>query len=1626
MIIKTNFFSVITALSNLNWIFISLFVIVLVFIYFTRKPEINSESDFVKTYYELKYNNGKFGNFILYSGILIIVIEITYSFFELRARNIAIQNFSIGFAFLLLYVFVKKNSFLLKNIRYVYIFLYVSYLLFIFKNIVFNDFNLITYTAYLICIYFSFTIYENLKEFIILSLFLLLLMLVLFIGEYVPVKLNLTLFLATAIITFLNYLRHLSDIDYKSSLLFTNETVQKEELLSIVSNKNGEISFCSDSFEKILGYKPTELLGLNYWTLTEDPEFVDKNYTAVENKAYIRKLKCKNGTYKYIQWTDKKFSIELILAIGKDVTEIQQIQNQYQNVIENATDLIYETDKNGNFTYLNKFVKEALGYSLDETINKNYTEFIRKDYIIKSNLFIENLRHENFEAFEIPIVKKNGDTIWVSQIVTLNKNKEGVIIGYSAIARDITNIKKLEAAKAKSEYKNTTYNEALKNFTKKSYSKDETFDDILKNILATTAKCMDINRVSYWSYIDDKLKCENLYNLSKNDFEKGFVIIKQDYPTYFETITNEYQIVANDITNNPKTIELALEYARKNDVKSLLDTPVYFNGILVGILCLETTTKVKNWDTEDTNFARSISDIISITIESQKRIHAEINLEYKTKLLQEINGFTDVFLKTKNVSLEIENVINAIGNASNIDRISFYENDSIKKTFSQKNRWELASKSATELNKNLTNHPNTIFEEIYAEAIQNKHYSKIVSKIDNSVLKQFFESANAKSVLIIPIILKNDLYGFFAFNDLHQERIWSDDEIALFCSLANNIAATVERNQNEKAINESEEKFRLLADNVPGAIYLSRNDEDFTKIYLNDYIETLTGYKKSDFLENKIIYGDIIHPEDKREVFGLLAQSIQTKKPYHFNYRITKKNNQTAWIEEFGEAISKDGKIEYFEGIFIDITEKKLAAEKLAYKSDLLSAIAKITNQFLVTVNVESNLEENLAIIGNAAKIDRVYYFTNSDENKTVTQKYEWVSKGTSPEIDNPELQNYSHSNFQEFIDVLKNKKEYNIIVKNLENEVYRQSLESQNIQSILVLPIFVKEKFHSFIGFDDCNSERIWSDDEINILQTLANNISTAIERNINETIIKESEEKFKLIANNIPGTVYLSEYDEVSTKLYVNDQIERLTGYKKSDFFENKISYLDLIVPEQKKSVIEYQRSRIEQKRAFQSVYQIKQKNNTLIWVEEFGDVILNKLNNVDYIGGIYFDITKRKETEKAIEERDYAESANRAKSDFLANMSHEIRTPLNGIIGFTDLLMNTKLENIQKQYMNTISQSANLLMEVINDVLDFSKIEAGKIELEIEKHDVQELTSQIIQLLNYQSNLKEIDLFLNIDPNVPKYLWVDAVRIKQILVNLLSNAIKFTEKGKIELNISLQKNISTSIKVIRFSVKDTGIGIKKENQEKIFNAFSQEDSSTTRKFGGTGLGLSISNKLLELTGSKLEIKSEFEKGSEFFFDVRLKSSDASTLIKENFENIKIEIIDPELRSEKIQENYKILIVEDNKINMLLAKTLVKQILPSASIYEATDGKQALEKFEIIKPDLVLMDIQMPIMNGYDATIAIRKLKFGVAPIIALTAGTVIGEKEKCIDVGMNDYVSKPIVKAVLEKVINKWINV
>lgn len=401
--------------------------------------------------------------------------------------------------------------------------------------------------------------------------------------------------------------------------------------------------------------------------------------------------------------------------------------------------------------------------------------------------------------------------------------------------------------------------------------------------------------------------------------------------------------------------------------------------------------------------------------------------------------------------------------------------------------------------------------------------------------------------------------------------------------------------------------------------------------------------------------------------------------------------------------------------------------------------------------------------------------------------------------------------------------------------------------------------------------------------------------------------------------------------------------------------------------------------------------------------------------YLGHLwqYRDVSNKKKAQKVlIKARRKAEESSLAKERFLANMSHEIRTPLNAIIGMQRLLEKTPLHDKQKKYLDVIGISADSLLVIINDILDISKIEAGKLELENVGFDLNKLIRHLVFTLEYKAEEKGVGLLAQIDPAIHSIVQGDSVRLHQILLNLLNNAIKFTDVGKVIINAAFVEGNDIT-QTIRFKVIDTGRGIKDENLGTIFDSFTQEDASITRKFGGTGLGLTIGKQLVELFGGKLSVISEYGKGTTFSFTLTFKKG-------------RLEAVNPIVEINQSQEGVavlfekKVLLAEDNQMNQFLATTILEEW--GVIVDVAEDGKQAVDKFTEGKYDLILMDMQMPVMDGLEATRVIRQQLRSSIPIIALTANAVKGDRQRCLEVGMNDYLTKPFAqKELLDKILD-----
>ncbi len=586
--------------------------------------------------------------------------------------------------------------------------------------------------------------------------------------------------------------------------------------------------------------------------------------------------------------------------------------------------------------------------------------------------------------------------------------------------------------------------------------------------------------------------------------------------------------------------------------------------------------------------------------------------------------------------------------------------------------------------------------------------------------------------------------------------------------------------------------------------------------------------------------------------------------------------------------------------------------------------------------------------------------------------------------------------------------------------------------------------------------------------------------ERNDAENALRESEELFRKVFETSPdGLIIYREHDGLVNN--VNQGLCELTGWSKEEAIDKYVHEMKLLSKQDRKQwVINLKNFRSVKNQEF-SFYC---KNNNSFQGLLSGNIIT--LNETPYVLSIIRDvnelkktkdsllnlnesleqqviertkeivktnkelnqeISEHKRTENALEKAKIAaDAANIAKGNFLANMSHEIRTPMNGILGMTSLLLETSLNKEQQDFGEVIQSSTNALLAIINDILDFSKIESGKMTLHFHEFDLLSTIENIIELLSVRASEKNLTISFQIEDDVPLKLQGDQGRVRQILINLTDNAIKFTHKGHIDINVSVENDTQKN-NTLKFTITDTGIGIPQARLNQLFNSFTQVDTSISRIYGGTGLGLAISKQLSEMMGGKVGLESEEGKGSVFWFTAELEKFPAiqdktyqkiSSTLENEIPMIKNKTLPYYTNDSKefkkkynpfqkhCHNNKHILLAEDNAVNQKLAILLLKKM--GFRVHAVSNGKKAVESLEKIPFDLVLMDIQMPLMDGLEATRIIRDPNSNAlnhnVPIVAMTAHVLEIDRKNCFLAGMNDFIPKPVKRKILSEVLEKQL--
>ncbi len=510
-----------------------------------------------------------------------------------------------------------------------------------------------------------------------------------------------------------------------------------------------------------------------------------------------------------------------------------------------------------------------------------------------------------------------------------------------------------------------------------------------------------------------------------------------------------------------------------------------------------------------------------------------------------------------------------------------------------------------------------------------------------------------------------------------------------------------------------------------------------------------------------------------------------------------------------------------------------------------------------------------------------------------------------------------------------------------------------------------------------------------------------------------QEAKRLFETIFNNSAAAIIVTDQEDIITAW--NPFTEKMLGMNRKELFNMPVK--DLYPDEEWQRMCSLKKNRQNmmpevETRLYKKGGDILDVSVSLSFLKEEGEKTTGAIR-------IIRDITEQKRVrEMLLKSKTTAEEASRAKSLFLANMSHEVRTPMNTILGMIDLTLDTELTEEQRDNLTTVKTAADILLSLLNDILDLSRAESGKVQLEEIEFNIKNIIKSVCKGLSVLAREKGLELAWDIAGDVPEILIGDPVRIRQVLVNLINNAIKFTFKGKIMTTVKVN-SVKAQRCELQVAVTDEGVGISKDKTERIFEDFTQADASTTRQFGGTGLGLSISKKLVEMMQGRIWVESEEFKGSTFFFTAQFnvlpKAQDTGQVLSATEESsVPAPLGD---QPESSLRQLTILLAEDNIVNQTITARMLEK--RGWTVKTADNGKEALTYLEKEPFDLILMDAQMPVLDGYEATRSIRESEKKTGkhiPIIALTARAMTGDREKCLDSGMDGYVSKPIDRPVL----------
>jgi PAS domain S-box-containing protein len=853
-----------------------------------------------------------------------------------------------------------------------------------------------------------------------------------------------------------------------------------------------------------------------------------------------------------------------------------------------------------------------------------------------------------------------------------------------------------------------------------------------------------------------------------------------------------------------------------------------------------------------------------------------------------------------------------------------------------------------------------------------------------------------------------------------------DDEIGELAKTFNAMTGDLQRvlsslqeqvGDRTSALLDQQERFQEMVETIRELFWIGSPDlRELT--YVSPAYEAIWGRSVTSLQEDPHSWLEAIHSEDRDLVVACFAKLTEAKVSCEITFRVVRPDGEIRWVRSRGSPIlDGTGKVTRIVGIADDITDRRHAEEEYQRFFEQSDSLLLIAGYDGLIKKVNPAFQQLLGYSREELQGELfIRFIAPEDRERAQLEVEEGRERGCSNDFD--------------------------VRVRNRYGEIRLLTVSSTTSHD---------GQYFYVIG-EDVTDERIVEQKlahsanqllQVNKALELKNRMledaqqATQAAHDVNATILTDlvqAHAKLDVITQAVPDILYmLSPEGKI---VWWSGNLERITGRTFEQIAE--MTAIDFFLEEEHEKTLSAIQEAIET--GYAKVELRLQTPEGLI-PYEFNAVPMRGPNGeLLGIAGSGRDMSERLAFEASVREaKESAERANQAKSEFLANMSHEIRTPMNGVIGLTELALETELTEEQRQYLEGVRLSGKALLRVVNDVLDFSKIEAGKLDVQTVTFPLESTVEHAVGTLALRAEEKDLQLRCDVTTGDHQLFLGDPTRIRQVLINLVGNAVKFTAVGEVAVHVELERE-SEQTAWVKFSVRDTGAGISPEHQQAIFDAFMQIDGSTTRHFGGTGLGLTISSKLIQLMGGELQLESEVGRGSHFHFtlplgiplgtDAEPQGSPRDVTRAEFPASVEWQSFpSPEnhLPNDLVEGSLRVLVAEDNPVNQLFIGRVLEKSGHRPTI--VTNGQAALEALQLHRFDVALMDVQMPLMDGFDATRRIRDSEQETdrhLPIVAMTAHAMKGDRERCLEVGMDDYISKPIQPNQLIEVLHRVLSV